>query len=276
MAVDPRFEVSNVRSMNRPGLSLQVASATLFLLLAVLARSAENVVPPAAKAAAPTVGDSPADRLKRFDKDGDGLLDDEERAAAKQALMKAQGTSQADGAAAPVLPADAFRRRMLELFDIDNDGRLDEAERADAQRFAAENGLKPGGDFREAILKRFDKNGDGRLDADERAALQKSVRERAAAAPKPTPAVNQAAALEKVLRSAVEGDAAQRARFDANKDGKLDDAEWATARGAIQRAVTDGAGAAAKTTTPADDKKRTDDLARELARRRQKAAGDPK
>ncbi len=52
--------------------------------------------------------------LERFDTDGDGKLDETERAAAREARQE-------------------FHKKVLEKFDTDGDGKLDEAEREAAR-----------------------------------------------------------------------------------------------------------------------------------------------
>lgn len=61
--------------------------------------------------------------LKKFDKDGDGKLSDEEKAAMKAEMQKRRG----EGGKGP----DAARRaEMMKKFDKDGDGKLSEEERA--------------------------------------------------------------------------------------------------------------------------------------------------
>ena len=54
--------------------------------------------------------------IKKFDKDGDGKLNDAEKQAAKEA-MKAE-----------------HEKKMLEKFDTDKDGKLSDAEKAEMQK----------------------------------------------------------------------------------------------------------------------------------------------
>ena len=87
----------------------------------------------------------PAEVLKRFDKDGDGKLNDTERAAAKKAMGERGGRPGQPG----------------------GDGKP--------------GGVgKPGGDgkMKDEILKRFDKDGDGKLNEAEREAAKKAREER--------------------------------------------------------------------------------------------------
>lgn len=120
-----------------------------------------------------------ADMLKRFDKNGDGKLDDEEKAAAKE-MMK-------NNADHPGQPGGAMREQLLKRFDKDGDGQLNDEERAEAKK-AGEEFMKAhggpggagGGKMREEIMKRFDKNGDGQLDESERAAAREAMQKRRA------------------------------------------------------------------------------------------------
>jgi hypothetical protein len=124
--------------------------------------------------------------LKRFDKNGDGKLDEQERAAARQAI-------QARGLAGKVGPGiggpgknngpgnGPGREAILKRFDKNGDGKLDEQERAAAMKARGEKGDGPGpgaGPGREEVLKRFDKDGDGKLNDEERAAARKAMEER--------------------------------------------------------------------------------------------------
>jgi len=83
--------------------------------------------------------------------------------------------------------------------------------------------------------------------------------------------VNPNVEMEKIVRSAVEANAAQLKRFDANQDGKLDDAEWANARREIQKWSTP-TGSEPKplsaTPSPAEEQKRLERVAAEVERRR--------
>ena len=98
--------------------------------------------------------------IKRFDKDGDGRLNDAERAEAE----KAREMLERNGG------VDRFRERVLKRFDHDGDGHLNETEQAEADKFRAEQ------------LKKFDANGDGKLNEAEREkALQAFMDNRPAA-----------------------------------------------------------------------------------------------
>ena len=97
--------------------------------------------------------------LKTFDLDGDGVLDDSEKQAMKEArtARRAQRKDRRHGK----------RQAMLEQFDVNGDGTLDESERTAAR------------EARKAkILARFDSNGDGVLDDDEKKSARKARRHR--------------------------------------------------------------------------------------------------
>lgn len=127
--------------------------------------------------------------IQRFDKDGDGMLNAEEVAAAKEAGAKfidkadANGDGTIDQAEIEQLRArfrnrqgkgdglgdgpgieddgrrERFRRRLLERFDANKDGTLDEEERAAVKA------------ARDELLKDYDADGDGKLSPEERKAM---------------------------------------------------------------------------------------------------------
>jgi len=135
------------------------AAATLFLTPAVFAQTSSE--PTATKdeaAALQRRKDREAELLKRYDKNGDGKLDEEEKAAAKMDLMKNGEGGRLGGG--------RFREMILKRFDKNGDGKLDETERA-----AALEALKKNPRF----IQRFDKNGDGKLDDAELAAARQEI-----------------------------------------------------------------------------------------------------
>lgn len=222
-------------TMKTPFLSLLLGAATLIHAAGVAAEP------------------NPYDEIvKKYDRNGDGLLDEEEKLAAKEAMsMQAQAGPKARGPAAAALReraanADpAQRAKMLEnlrarieespgqlrRFDKNGNGKLDDSEWAEAraqfeqrEKAAAKTGAaeakdtpKPGkaaktgkaGEVRGRIMQDFDKNGDGTLDETERSAMAQVNRARAEANPR-------------ILR-----------RFDKDRDGKLNDSEWAAARAQV-------------------------------------------
>jgi len=105
--------------------------------------------------------------LKKFDKDGDGKLNDAER----QEMAKARG-------GAGGRPDPARMQELLKKFDKDGDGKLNDAERAEAMKArGGAPGGKPGEGgrpSREELIKKFDKDGDGQLNEAERAEAMKA------------------------------------------------------------------------------------------------------
>jgi hypothetical protein len=128
-------------------------AATLFL--APLLSAAEPT--PSAEGSSDPKPQRHAQWVKQWDKNGDGKLDDSERAAAKQAM----GDRKHMGGKG--------RERMLQRFDKDGDGVLNETERA-----AAAEDLSS----RPRVLKRFDADGDGKLNDQEKAAAKQALIER--------------------------------------------------------------------------------------------------
>lgn len=182
--------------MKRPGLTPHLLAATLFLAGGL--RAAETQSAPSAAKPPREAGPAPAmkatraeDLLRRFDKNGDGKLDEDEQAEAHEIMLREQMTRRAAKAAAAPEAGQPFRQKMLELFDKNHDGRLDDDERAEARKYAEEHGLGEGGAVRTELMKRFDKNADGKLDAEEMAALSKFLQERRAetGANTPVPAI---------------------------------------------------------------------------------------
>jgi len=94
----------------------------------------------------------PPEIIAKFDKDGDGKLNDEERAAARSAR---EGMM------------EARKKEMLEKFDTDKDGTLDDTEKA-----AMHEARK------KMMLEKFDANKDGTLDDTEKAAMRKEMGDR--------------------------------------------------------------------------------------------------
>lgn len=90
--------------------------------------------------------------IEKFDKDGDGKLNKEEREAAR-AEHKAR--------------MEERRKKALEKFDADKDGKLSEEERKVMKEAR-----------RAKMLERFDKDGDGELSEDERKEMRKAMKGR--------------------------------------------------------------------------------------------------
>lgn len=99
-----------------------------------------------------------AEILKRFDKNGDGKLDDAEKAAAKE-YNREETTGRQQKA------RERIGKKALEKFDKNGDGKLDDAERAEAAKSIETD---------PRLVKRFDKDGDGKLNDAEKAAAREA------------------------------------------------------------------------------------------------------
>lgn len=235
-----RPEFSIIRSMKRPGLTPHLLSATLFLLPGSwLTVCAQDMM--AAKSTKRA-----EELLKRFDKNADGKLDDDERADAKEAMMKEQIDRQMTRATAIPGSTGQFRTQALEMFDQNRDGRLDGDERAVARKFAESQQGSPASN--EEWTKRFDKNGDGRIDPEERAQIDAYLRElRDFGSSQIREELlrlfdrnangkiddGEMTDVEVFVRPHIEANPFELRRHDKNNDGKLDGEEWITARAAI-------------------------------------------
>ena len=170
--------------MLRKGLSL-VAGLAIGLTSVSFATAADEA--PAKKPGA--AGRDPArlqEAIKKFDKDGDGKLNDAERAEA----MKARGGK--PGAGGPGgRPDPAKMQELMKKFDKDGDGKLSDTEREAAKgEFAKLRGAAgertPNPERTKAIIAKFDKDGDGKLNETEKAEAMKA-RGNAPAGGKPRP-----------------------------------------------------------------------------------------
>ncbi len=101
--------------------------------------------------------------MKKFDKDGDGELSEDERVAAREAMQKHHKEMD-----------EKKHQWLLEKFDKDGDGKLNEDEKA-----ALEEARKAKHEeFKKAMLEKFDKDGDGELNEDEKEAMRKEMKDR--------------------------------------------------------------------------------------------------
>ena len=167
------------------------AAALLTGSLGVLqAEEAKSTDAKPAKTKAAKKSDRPSQRaafIKRFDKDGDGKLNEAERKAAG-AARKAQGARQSDRVSDKARPNSGGRERYAaaakRIKEAVKAGKITEAkgkERLAAYRKQLGEGRGDSGrsrQTREELMKRFDKNKDGKLDEDERAALRKAMSDR--------------------------------------------------------------------------------------------------
>ncbi len=104
--------------------------------------------------------------IKKFDKDGDGKLNEEERQAARKAFVARRGAA----------GGRPFLGEILKRFDKDGDGKLSDEERAAARA--------EGQKRRAELMKKFDKDGDSKLSPEERKAMGEEIRKRREAAAK--------------------------------------------------------------------------------------------
>lgn len=167
--------------------------------------------------------------LKRFDKNGDGKLDDDERADAKEAMLKEQTDRQMARSA-----AGQMRSELLRRFDRNADGKIDDREMAELEKF-----VRPRVESNPAQLRRYDTNHDGKIDDTEWLAARVAIAQWLNAAGP--------AALEN--ESPGNGDAEKNPRMDAARERQ-------TKIAPVSRQ------------SPADDHARLQAVADELARRR--------
>ena len=167
------------------------AAALLTGSLGVLqAEKAKSTDAKPAKAKAAKKSDRPSQRaafIKRFDKDGDGKLNEAERKAAG-AARKAQGARQSDRVSDKARPnsggREGYAAAAKRIKEAVKAGKITEAqgkERLAAYRKRIGEGRGDSGrsrQTREELMKRYDKNKDGKLDEGERAALRKAMSDR--------------------------------------------------------------------------------------------------
>jgi len=178
------------------------AAALLTGSIGVLqAEEAKSTDAKPAKAKATKKSDRPSPRaafIKRFDKDGDGKLNEAEGKAAREA-RKAQGARQSDRESDKARPNSGGRERYaaaaIKIKEAVKAGKITEAqgkERLTAYRKRLGEGRgESRGDSgrsrqtREELMKGYDKNKDGKLDEDERAALRKAMSDRSSGSRRP-------------------------------------------------------------------------------------------
>ena len=78
--------------------------------------------------------------LQKFDKNGNGQLDPDEREAAKEAMQKRREQGGGKGPGRQGGPDPERRQKLLAKFDSDGDGKLSETERAVAKEARAKRG----------------------------------------------------------------------------------------------------------------------------------------
>ncbi len=207
-AIRLREETAIPTSMKRPGLTPPLFAATLFLAAALRAEEAKSATPAATDPKpSPAVQRArrDAELLKRFDKNGDGMMTEQmDRQAARAAVLGG---------------SDAERAKLLEMFDKNHDGKLDDEERAAAEKYARERAASGEGyNLRAEMIRRLDKNGDGKVDETERAAGVTYIAQN----------LDQFPGLKQ--------------RFDKNHDGKLDNDEQIALDEGLRQLTSQGPG----------------------------------
>jgi hypothetical protein len=80
--------------------------------------------------------------LEKFDRNGNGQLDPDERDAAREAMQKRRDEAGGRTSGRPGAMDPELRKKLLEKFDTDGDGKLSESERAAAKAAWAARGRK--------------------------------------------------------------------------------------------------------------------------------------
>jgi hypothetical protein len=216
-----------------PRLLASLSAALVSALALSLPAAAQTGEEPARKGLGGLLGKA-ADRLKdeamkRFDTNGDGRLDDEERAEALREMKKKGGEVQAQ-----------LKQFMLRRFDADGNGTLDTAERKTAfdetMKQLEENGPMVKSTVLGFVHRRFDANGDGTLDKEELAVARDELTKRiiegipmGEAPAKPIdPVARKKQAEEKRKQEMLD-------RFDADGDGTLDEQEREAAKAELKK-----------------------------------------
>lgn len=117
---------------------------------------------PAVKPPAPPAEAFRARVLEKFDRNKDGRLDDDERAAAKK--FAEENNLRPDGPMRAKLakkggPAEVMRAELLRRFDRDANGKIDDPEMTDLEKAVRERFASA-----PSVRQRYDHNGDGQLD----------------------------------------------------------------------------------------------------------------
>lgn len=286
----PSSNLILVSSMSRFGLSPRLCAATLFLAIGLRAQDKPDTTPKPEGMMNASMSNRAQDIIKRFDKNGDGKIDEDERADAQDIMMKERLDKQ------PIRfvstgDAAMLRTQLLVRFDRNRDGQLNDEERAEAQKIAEDRATDPAiVALRAEFLKRFDLNSDGKVDGNETVAVREFFADRAG-----QPALgsfgtelrqdlvkrydrNSDGKIDEAeMTGAAEGlrlglaVAAMRGdRFDLNFDGKLSDEEWTAARQQLQRWLNGEMVFPGPVTnpTPADEQRRLNAVAAEVERRR--------
>ena len=167
--------------------------------------------------------------IKRFDRDGDGRLNEQERQLLRQEIQKRSSQGNANRPS---------REELIKRYDKNGDGRLDAQELATLRRQTANtrdgagnrpaNSDRPAGNDNRGLIERFDANKNGRLDPEEQQKAREAMQRRQQGNPQQRPAQpgnrQSGANREQILE-----------RFDANKNGRLDPEELQKAREAFEQ-----------------------------------------
>jgi hypothetical protein len=78
--------------------------------------------------------------LQKFDKNGNGQMDPDEKEAAKEAMQNRREQGGGKGPGRQGGPDPERRQKLLEKFDTDGDGKLSETEKAAAKEARAKRG----------------------------------------------------------------------------------------------------------------------------------------
>ena len=214
--------------MNPHRLITPLLSATLFLGAGAFAQTPDSGTSPAASpllappAAKPRLSERETELLKRFDKNGDGTLDEDELAAAHETMYREQEQRE--------VYARRIYDQLLALFDKDHKGSLNPAEQAQALDYVQAHIPEA----YDRILKRFDRAGEGKLTADESAAVFRYLTNIpsivTAAPPSAAPAAaTPAPGAKKGFAAGQRFYATLLENFDRNHEGRLNPAEQAEA-----------------------------------------------
>jgi Ca2+-binding EF-hand superfamily protein len=147
-----RYSIPGYRCkiINQPTITMKKISGILLFVSFILCLSAA----PDGKKKSAGEGkgfSSREEMMKKFDKDGDGKLNEEERAAVREEMK-------------------GRKDELLKKFDADGDGKLSDAEREKIRKQLPGKGRK----LPPPILAKFDKDGDGELNDEERAVAKKA------------------------------------------------------------------------------------------------------
>ena len=143
--------------------------------------------------------------LERFDKNGDGKLDESERKAAREASEARRQTNQR-----------ANFQQLVKRFDADGDGKLNPEENKKLQAYIDQRFFQAFGG-KEATMKRFDADKNGRLDPQERGVIREAIQarqRRAGFSGNPPPKRENRFDQTNLLK-----------KYDANNNGRLEPVE---------------------------------------------------